>query len=275
MYDPAKMPAPLTSDDHAAHPFIAAHRAINPMRMVVQGFPDLEATPENIAMMRSLYFGLATEVDHHIGRVIAWLKDTGQYDDTILVVTADHGEMLGDQQAWGKSTCYDAAYHTPLMIRAPGCVPGFYKQPTESVDITPTLLDLLGLEIPSVMDGKPLTGFLTGNAPDTWRDHSYSELDFGDPITPTRMQKALGLPLEACNFCILRGPRHTLVHFNAGLPPLLFDREADGEMRNIANEPEAQSDLLSMTRALLDHRMTWRKGMFNTTMATETGIQTR
>jgi hypothetical protein len=66
-----------------------------------------------------------------------------------------------------------------------------------------------------------------------------------------------------------------LVNFNGGLPPVLFDHQAGGEQRNIAADPDARDDLLAMTQALLNHRMTWRKGQFNTTMVTETGIQTK
>tara|TARA_R110002110_G_scaffold49669_24_gene147535 strand:+ start:4228 stop:5739 length:1512 start_codon:yes stop_codon:yes gene_type:complete len=279
MYDPAKMPAPVTVGDRGAeqarHPFVAAQMDATPVRAIVQGFPDLEATPENLALMRAIYFGLATEVDHHIGRVIAWLKDQGTYENTILVVTADHAEMLGDHHAWGKSTVYDAAWHTPLMIRVPGGRARVVDQPTESVDIAPTLLDLLGLAVPAVMDGRPLTPFLAGDAPVDWRDYSYSELDFGDPIRPTHIQSALDLPFDTCNLCILRGPRHTLVHFNGGLPPMLFDRHGAGELRDIAADPAAQGHLLAMTRALLNHRMRFRKGLFNNTMVTETGIQTK
>jgi len=279
MYNPATLPAPDVVGDRAAeqarHPFVAAQTEATPARAVVEGFPDLEATPENIAMLRALYLGLATEVDHHIGRVIAWLKDQEQYDNTILVVTADHGEMLGDHHAWGKSTIYDAAWHTPLIIHVPGATAGVVDHPTESVDITPTLLDLLDLAVPAVMDGRPLTPFLTGDTPEDWRDYSYSELDYGGPISPTHIQTALNLPFDACNLCILRSPRHTLIHFNGGLPPVLFDRHGAGEMHDIAADSAAQGELLAMTQALLNHRMQFRKGQFNTTMVTETGVQTQ
>jgi arylsulfatase A-like enzyme len=278
MYDPAALPVPITQGDQQAeqarHPFIEQQHARTPIGSTIEGFRDLEPTAENTAMLRSIYLGLATEVDHHIGRVIDWLKAEGQYDDTILVVTADHGEMLGDHHAWGKGTFYDAAYHTPLIIRAPGCKAGRVEQPTESVDITPTILTLLGLEVPYLMDGKSLTPFLQGQAPEDWRDYSYSEYDFGDPVTPTQIQLALNLPLEACNFCVLRGPRYTLVHFNADLPPLLFDHHGEGELRDIAAQAAVLPVLLQMTRDLLNHRLCYAKGRFNRTIVSERGAQT-
>ncbi len=80
-------------------------------------------------------------------------------------------------------------------------------------------------------------------------------MDFGDPTEPTLWQKKLGLGPSQCNLNILRGPRYTLVHFNGGLPPLLFDREGEGELRNIATDPSMASVLLEMTQKLLSHRM--------------------
>lgn len=279
LVNPADIPAPVTAGDLAAeqarHPFLAASTRRGAIATVVEGFPNLAPSAEAIATLRAVYLGLAAEVDHHIGRVIAALKASGVYDDTLLIVTADHGEMLGDHHAWGKQTFYDAAYHTPLIIRDPRSPAAHGQQitaPTESIDIAPSLLDWLGQTAPDVMDGRSLMPFLRGQTPTHWRSHSYSELDFGDPISPTKAQAALGLTPELANFAVLRGPRYSLVHFNAGLPPLLFDHAEAGELHNIAAEPAAQPILLEMTRAMLDHRMRHAGGLFNRVMITETGV---
>lgn len=162
-------------------------------------------------MLRALYLGLAAEVDHHLGRIIADLKGRGLYDRTLIVVTADHGEMLGDHHAWGKSTFYDAAWHIPLVIRDPGApARAAVDLPTEAVDVTPTILDCLGLAVPETMDGRSLKPFLHGGTPKAWRRYTFSELDFGDPVAPTAVQLALGLQAEEANLAILRGARHTL-----------------------------------------------------------------
>jgi arylsulfatase A-like enzyme len=278
--DPATLPLPTrlasAGEERARHPFIAPSHAKNPIESTVEGFPDLAPTDENVQMLRALYLGLASEVDHHLGRIIADLKDRGLYDRTLVVVTADHGEMLGDHHLWGKSTFHDAAWHTPLIIRDPeASVRGAAVDlPTESVDVTPTILDCLGLPVPDTMDGRSLRPFLHGQTPDAWRRHSFSELDFGDPVTPTGAQVALGLRAEEANFAILRGPAHTLVHFNGGLPPILFDHRGAGEMRDLAGDPAAQPALLEMTRAMLDHRMRHAMGRFARTMVTGQGVRT-
>lgn len=281
MIDPDGLPPPTTGRDReserAAHPFNgpALHDAL--FAGTVQGFPDLEETPENIAMLRAIYLGLAAEVDHHLGRLLAALRETGQYDDTLIVVTADHGEMLGDHHAWGKMSYHDAAYHTPLIIRDPDRPEGFgaaFDQPTESVDVAPTILDLLGLATPDTMDGVSLRPFLDGTAPGTWRGHSYSELDFADPVSPTRWQAALGLDCDAANLAILRTQDHALVQFAApDLPPILLDRRA-APPRDISADPGAQPVLFELTQALLRHRMTHTEGMFARTKITKGGART-
>ena len=278
MYDPANLPSPVRPrqkvDEYALHPLAALQAQAKSFASNVEGFPDLPETDENIAKLRSIYLGLATEVDHHIGRIIAFLKESGQYDDTLIIVTADHGEMLGDYHGWGKMSFYDAAYHTPLIIRDPDHAEHFgttVVQPTESVDVAPTILDHLGVDIPDTMDGRSLKPFLQGTTPADWKRHSFSELDYGDPVEPTIAEQMFDLDSDQANLAILRDGRYTLVHFNGGFPQLLFDHEKDGEARNIAEDPEAAGVLLDLTRKMLDHRMTHTDGRFAKTMITEAG----
>ncbi|WP_299848401.1 alkaline phosphatase family protein [uncultured Roseovarius sp.] len=273
MYDPANLPLPRQSGD-APHPFHEISKQRVTPRDFVQGFDDLEATEETIQSLRAIYLGLASEVDHHIGRVIRYLKETGQYDDTLLIVGADHGEMLGDHNSWGKMTFYDAAYHVPLIIRDPrntaqhgNSVSAF----TESVDVMPTLLDWIGEPTPTSVNGHSLMPFLQGENPKGWRGESYSDLDFGDPLTLTIWQNELGLSEAEASMSILRTDRLTLVHFAGNLPPVLFDHQAEGELRNVAADPKYASDLLAMTQKLLSHRMRHPDTTLSKTMITDAG----
>ena len=117
MYSPDQIPLPRRradpSDEIANHAFFEPTIANNRVSDNVIGFPDLEPTDKNIQALRSIYFGLITEVDQHIGRIINSLKGTRQYDDTLIIVNSDHGKMLGDRHIWGKFTVHDAAFHTP------------------------------------------------------------------------------------------------------------------------------------------------------------------
>ncbi|SLN41363.1 Arylsulfatase [Roseovarius albus] len=262
MYDPNDLPLPQRLASMEAeedlHPFFSPMlQSVNAAKFV-EGFPDLEPTDENIQTLRSVYLGLATEVDHHIGRVIDYLKTSGQYDNTMLVITADHGEMLGDRYAWGKMTVYDAAYHTPLIIRLPDNIANagqVVTVPTESIDVTPTILDWIGQEIPNSMDGRSLLPLLLGETPGDWRSYSFSELDFSEPENPTIWERTLKTgPSDSC-LGILRDQRFTLVEFAAELPPMFFDHNGKGEMENVAHNPKYTADLNRLTRAMLRHRM--------------------
>ncbi|MGV6804288.1 MAG: alkaline phosphatase family protein [Ruegeria sp.] len=262
MYDPAALPLPnrldTPADECAAHPFFGPALESCRMTNCVKGFAEIDPTDENIQTLRAVYLGLATEVDHHIGRVIGYLKESGQYDDTLVVITADHGEMLGDHYSWGKMSVYDAAYQTPLMIRMPANTDMAGHQvdaPTESIDITPTILDWVGQEIPNSMDGRSLLPLLRGEVPQNWRRYSFSELDFADPEQPTLWQRDLNTGNSDSCLGILRDDRFTLVEFAAELPPMLFDNKGRGEAENVAGKPEYTADLARLGRQMLRHRM--------------------
>ena len=272
MYDPASLPPPVQMRDNAVHPFIDAHREARPAAGMVQGFPDLPETPETVQQLRAIYFGLAAEVDHHIGRVVDWLKASGAWDETILIVTSDHGEMLGDHGLWGKGTFHDAAFHVPLMIRVPGHAPGRVGAMTESIDVAPTILDLVGRKVPASMNGASLRSLIEGGP--GGRAVSFSEHDFGDPVTPTTIQHALGLEAREANFAILRTATHRLVHFAADLPQILHDISEEGELRNIAAMPDKSAICLDLSRQMLCHRMVHPESTFARTMVVDGGVRT-
>lgn len=284
MYDPADVPKAGRSEDfekyRKSHPFIEAFFSGTGERDLFFGFDGWSdrLSDADADALRAVYLGLITEVDHHIGRVLDLLDDTGQADDTLVIVTSDHGEMLGDKRKWGKRTIYDPAYHVPLIIRDPrqkSSVGMTVSDFTESIDIAPTILDWIGAEIPQEMDGRSLLPLCAGKTPADWRDYIFAELDFGDAIEPTRFQKHLGSHPVRSNCAIVREERFKLVHFNADIPPLLFDLENDpGEWRNLADEPEYQPQLYRLTAKMLDHRMTHADQSKALMKLTEDGVKT-
>ena len=84
-------PRPL-GPDLADHPMIQEVRARAPIQRFLPGVPALQDTPEATRILRQVYLGLAAEVDHHIGRMITFLKESGHYDDTLIILCSDHGE---------------------------------------------------------------------------------------------------------------------------------------------------------------------------------------
>ena len=122
------------------------------------------------------------DVDHQLGRVWEELRARGEWDDTLVVVTSDHGEQLGDQGLVQKFGWFGASYHIPCIVRDPRRPAGHgtvVERFTENVDVLPTLCDLLGAEVPRQCDGRSLVGFLDGGEPDGWRDAATWEFDWG------------------------------------------------------------------------------------------------
>jgi arylsulfatase A-like enzyme len=259
LVDPADVPDPAPAPGGPPHPFRAAWFSAPSQRSLFHGFDGNCAglSAETVRTLRATYLGLAAEVDHHLGRLLDWLDRTGQAGRTLVVVTADHGEMLGDQGFWGKDTVLAPAHRAPLLIRDPQR-PGarVVEAVTNSVDVAPTILAWLGAVPPPAMDGRPLLPFLAGEAPD-WRDAALTEIDFAEPHRETRFQHAWALPADRCNAAVLRDGRWTLAHFNGGLPPMLFDRRADpAETRDLSAEPGAASEIARLRAMMLDLRMT-------------------
>jgi arylsulfatase A-like enzyme len=106
------------------------------------------------------------------------------------------------------------------------------------------------------MDGVSLRPFLHGETPDKWRDCVHIEMDFAQPHKATVHQEAAGTSFHESNLAILREAQFKLVHFNGGLPSVLFDLAADpGELVNLADDPAHAATLLRLTQKLLSLRM--------------------
>lgn len=114
--------------------------------------------------LRANYYGLVTMVDRVVGRILKALEDSGHADDTIVVFTSDHGEMMGDHGLLGKGVMYEEASRIPLMIRVPWLSQSqtMYEQPVSHIDLVPTLLELMNEPVGDHLQGKSLAGVLRG-----------------------------------------------------------------------------------------------------------------
>lgn len=260
MVDPAALPAPNRASPD--HPFVDAWFSAPSNAGLYWGFDgDCAAmTGETAAELRAVYCGLTAEVDYHVGRLLDWLDETGQTENTLVILTSDHGEMLGDKGMWGKESVFESAYRVPLVIRDPaGKANGRRIEAlTESVDLAPTILAFAGREPPPAMDGHSLLPFAEGDNPD-WRDAAFLEIDLAHPEHPTRFQRAWSLGANRCHASILREARWKYVHFAGGVAPMLFDLAADPhETIDLAGDPAYAGEVSRLARKLID-RMTERR----------------
>lgn len=212
-----------------------------------------------LRQIRATYFGMMSEVDSQIGRLIDYLRQIGAYDNTLIVFTSDHGDMQGDHWMLSKSCYFEQAFHIPLIIRDPGAVSDQsrgtqVKAFTESVDIMPTILDWIGQNIPVQCNGFSLLPFCHGEQPEGWRQEYHAEYDLRSPYAYNK-KPPLGLEKKKCIVNIIRGERYKYVHF-AGLPPLFFDLKEDpDEFINRFSDPAYRPRVLEYVEKMLTWRM--------------------
>lgn len=272
MFDPERVPPFVRADsiaaEAAAHPFLTYAFSQQRKGDFVRGASGPLADWDDAArrQLRATYYGLIAEVDAQIGRIMAALEALGRLDDTLVVLTTDHGEMAGDHWLFGKLGFFDQSFHVPLVVAGPGVVPGGrVERFTEAVDIMPTVIDLLGGAVPRQLDGRSLRPFLEGGDAEGWRDCAHWEFDFREVATGAA-QGALGLDLDDCALAVIRDDAYKYVHFTA-LPPLLFDLRADpGELRNVADDPGHASARIRYAEKML----AWRSRHLDRTL---TGIE--
>ena len=125
---------------------------------------------------------------------------------------------------------------------------------TENVDVMPTILEAIGLEVPHQCDGESLAPFLAGDTPARWRREAHFEFDFRD-ILGRPGSEALGLAPDQCTMYALRGERYKYVHFTA-MPALFFDLQDDpAEMVDRSRDPHYRDRVLEHAQRLLSWRM--------------------
>lgn len=109
-------------------------------------------------MVKSRYYGCVSFIDHQVGRVLEALEQTNQLDDTLILFTSDHGEMLGDLGLIGKSNMYAPAVQVPLLMRGPNGAGAGERidVPTNLVDVAPTVVRAAGQKAPDTWDGEDL-----------------------------------------------------------------------------------------------------------------------
>ncbi len=253
---PAFVAHPTREAEKAVHVFNAALLDIRPLRA-----PDDERERRQL---RATYHGMQREVDDQLGRLFGWLEEAGLAEDTLVVLTSDHGEMGGDHWLFEKGGYWDESYRIPLIVSDPRPAAGATRglvvgDVTESVDVMPTILSWIGLGAPSQADGWPLTPFIEeGRAPEHWRTEARFEWDFGHPVLRAA-ERLFGIPSAHCALNVLRSDRYKYVQFATEpdlLPPLLFDLGADpGQLTDVARDPGYRDAMLEAAQALLRWRM--------------------
>lgn len=190
--------------------------------------------PEQLADMRRAFYALCTHIDHQLRLLIGTLREEKLLDDTIIVFTSDHGDMLGDHGFYGKRLMYEASARVPLIIldrtgeHRVGPPGGTDNRLVALHDLMPTMLDLAGIAIPESCEGESLAV-----APK--RSHIYGESHLG--ARASRM---------------VRDERYKLIWYPAGNRIQLFDlRDDPNECCDLSTAPDSKAVVSRLTTLLV------------------------
>lgn len=126
---------------------------------------DIVPTERDVFHLKALYDGEITYWDYHLGRLFDRLQAEGILDDSLIVLTSDHGQMFGEHGKWvHRNSLYEEVLRVPLLLRFPGVLPAgeVITTPVVTADLTPTILELVGLPVPPSLDGRSLVPLMLG-----------------------------------------------------------------------------------------------------------------
>jgi len=248
MYDPVEVPlrenvwkdGELPSDEQWFHLYMwQSYDTKNPP-ITAKATPDF-----TIKDLTALYYGSVTWADDVLGEVMASLRENGLEENTIVIFTSDHGDMLGSQHKWNKDCLFEESIRVPVIYRWPGHIKtgANHVQITSLIDIMPTLLDLCGSEIPQSVQGRSMVPFLLGTNKEETLDHNFAfmETPYGE----------LGIRTATHMYGV------TMDEQDRGIAQkqyLFFDLRSDPYQKNNLIETGEQSEL---AKELLDRLVEW------------------
>jgi arylsulfatase A-like enzyme len=199
------------------------------------------AEPDRKKLQRALasYYALIMKMDEEIGRVLTHLKDTGQYDNTIIFYTADHGDFAGEHGLFLKNLgIYESIHRIPFLLKWPGGPQSVRcGELVESVDWYSTLCDLCDVPEPEGRDGRSLVRVAAGEGEGKAR--VFCEYHASSAI---------------------RTKQYRLVYYTDHQTGELYDREEDpGELVNLWDSPEHADVRMTLQQQLLDYHMDYRR----------------
>ncbi|NOD94662.1 sulfatase-like hydrolase/transferase [Ruegeria sp. HKCCD4884] len=204
------------------------------------------------------YMGLIKQADDQMGRLFDWMEKTGRMDDTMIVLTSDHGDFLGDHWMGEKTFFHDASTKMPLIIYDPSPEANATRGTVsdalvESIDLAPTFVDVAGGDVANhVLEGHSLLPILHGTAEEVPRDFVICEYDYsGSPIADI-----VGVSVREAVMFMVANKKWKLIHCEGGHRPILFDLENDPqELNDLGNSAEHANVIAEM----YDHLFAWAR----------------
>ncbi|MEM7427522.1 MAG: sulfatase-like hydrolase/transferase [Pseudomonadota bacterium] len=149
LYDPAEMDEPRDPGACDRHPYLREFKKF-------WNYEDY-FTPESRAVARASYYGLISYLDDNVGKILKALDASGQADETVVIYTSDHGDMIGNHGLWAKCTMYEDSAGVPLIMAGPGIAEGEVAEDVCTLlDLHPTVMEVAGIE--PKLDAAPRAG---------------------------------------------------------------------------------------------------------------------
>ncbi len=247
-HDPNDIELPATYEDPGEHwpAHLTAIRSqpLDPAAPFVRSFGP---TPGQVRAAIAGTFGMIEAIDHGVGQLVESLDRLGIGDDTVIVFTSDHGDMMGDHGLILKGAMhFQGCLRVPVVINAPGAAPNRTESLASSIDLPHTVLDLCGVSAFQGMQGYSLAPILADPSV-TVRDHVLIEDDFGEK------SGAIGMPASTRT---LIGGQHRLTKDSNGYTGL-YDLAADpDELTNLYGVDTAEGAKGEMLNAMVDAMIT-------------------
>ncbi len=202
-----------------------------------------ELGAEQVRHSRQGYYGSISFIDEQIGRILETLEERGMLDNTLILMTADHGDMMGDHHLWRKSYAYEGSARIPMLMRWPkelGLAGGMvFTQPVELRDVLPTFLDAAEKEPPLKLDGRSMLDLVRGKG-EGWRD--YIDLEHDICYHKTN------------HWCALTDGKTKYIHHAYDGEEQLFDLVGDpGETKDLSGDTAHAPTLAAWRKRLATH----------------------
>lgn len=198
---------------------------------------SLPLSRDELQIARGTYYGVTSLVDHHIGRLLDHLRESGQAESTIILFTSDHGLQMGEHGLHKKRNFYEQTVCVPLLLRFGEGLPGgrVVRRPVELQDVLPTVMELAGMPTPEGIHGRSMVRLVRGTERN-WRRAVFSEIDHAQSMYDC-------LRKDSGRRVMVRTRRRKLIYFKderaMGPEGALYDLDKDpGETRNLYGRRE-------------------------------------
>jgi uncharacterized sulfatase len=195
--------------------------------------PQKNLTEKSLRKLMPPYYGMVKCIDDNVGRILTALRSSGILDRTIVVFTADHGDLCGEHKKLNKGVPYEGSAKIPFVMYYPKKIKGgtVVNQVLTCVDFLPTVLSLIGVETAELEQGRDASALFAGKTPSDWKD--------------------IGFMRGTNDWLCATTQDHKIVYSQKDVPWLFDLRKDPDELTNFFTDPQYGSIVKNLTAELI------------------------